>query len=123
MFTYIGTFYIYFVDVLSEKELPTNFNVTASDSKAVILWQKPSCVDVYGPLIYSLRIKNSETNYTKQIQGPENMYEFFELEPFSSYEVEIITARYYDNLPNSSLSKTVYYNFSTTSAGKIVFLF
>lgn len=105
------------LDRPTQLELPSNVTVTASDTQAKIYWTKPNCTDILGPLFYALNV-SSKLGYSKQFQSIENVYVFEDLQPFTTYDVEVLISRYSETLMDSSLTVKQRYNFTTAPGGE-----
>lgn len=107
------------LDKPTKSELPYNVSFSTSENNAVVMhWPKPNCTDVYGPLFYSVHVMNKDTNYSKLLQSPETTYTFIDLEPYTTYNVTIVTSRQYDSSQNEHLISRQFYNFTTSPAGE-----
>ncbi|XP_044263744.1 uncharacterized protein LOC123010725 isoform X2 [Tribolium madens] len=105
-------------DQLSLEEIPSKLNIEVHDTEAYASWDKIACKSIYGPVLYALNITNVKTNTTKELDvQTEDTVEINDLQPFTTYTLEITTARNFENIQNNKNTLKIQNKF-TTQPGK-----
>nr|XP_008195175.1 PREDICTED: uncharacterized protein LOC662380 isoform X1 [Tribolium castaneum] len=103
---------------LSLEEIPSKLQIEVHDTQAYASWDKIACKSIYGPVLYALNLTNVKTNITKELGvQTEDTVEINDLQPFTTYMLEITTARNFENIQNNKNTLKIENKF-TTQPGK-----
>lgn len=101
------------------EERPLNIQIRAMDNRVNVTWDKVSCQNRYGRLVYNVVVKNAELNFTKTISlQTDNSYQISGLKPYTEYSLEIITGRNGRSIYNRKNIYSVVYNFTTLAGSE-----